>query len=133
MVDFNQEATISTPAIDIMRVSILQARQNLLDSIEIYTQRKADGHKIPTSLMKSRLWRLYQEIEQTIQRHSKPEEFEEIENFMLDMKDTQEEKILFYMNIIMTVLDTINLTLIYTKQKLGGDLKGRNKSQGWES
>ena len=133
MVDFNTEATISTPAIDIMRVQILEARHNLLNSIEIYKQRQADGHKIPTSLMKSRLWRVYQEIEQTIQRHSKPEEFEELETFMLDDKDTQVEKIMFYMNIIMTVLDTINLTRIDTKQKLGGNLKGRNKSQGWES
>ena len=133
MVDFSNDVTVSTPAVDVMRIIILEARNNLLESIETYHLRKADGHTPRPSIMKSRLLRLFQEIEFTLKRNLEEQEFNDLEAFVKDFEDTEPEDILGASKIILRVLDTVQLTKIDVKVKLGGSIKERNKAQGWHS
>ena len=133
MVDFNAEATVSTPATDVMRILIIEARENLLQSMETYDKHEADGRNMPTSIMKSRLSNLFRQISQTIKRQLTEEEYNNLRNLIKDKDENTAEDIQNAADIIFNVLDTVGLTRIDTKIKLGGDLKERNKAQGWNA
>lgn len=67
MVDFNSEATVSAAAIDILRILILQRRNDVIDSIEGY--RKLEAHSEPeASVIRARLYSLFLEIQPMIKR-----------------------------------------------------------------
>ena len=131
MVDFNNDVTIGTPAIDVMRILILEARHNLFESIEKYKRDRANGIGASTATMKSRLWRLFTEIAPTIKRF-KPDEYEALSAFCLDSNKSEFNDILSATQILIDVLDGIELTRIDNKVKLGGNIKDRNKAQGWK-
>lgn len=70
MVDFNAEATVSAAATDILRILILQRRNDVIDSIEQY--RKIEKHSDPdTGIIRARLFSLFLEIQAMIKRKRK--------------------------------------------------------------
>jgi len=133
MVDFSNEVTVSTPAIDVMRIQILEARANLMSAIESYRGHKAEGRNMPTSTMQRRLWRLFEEIEQTLERHMEAEDFKKLSTFVRALEDKKAEDVIHNASVIFRVLDKVQLTRIDVKQSLGGNIVNRNKSQGWHS
>ena len=75
MVDFNAEATVSASAIDILRILILQRRNDVIDAFEQY--RKIEKHSNPdTAIIRSRLISLFMEIQAMLKRKLK--EYEEL-------------------------------------------------------
>ena len=129
MVDFDSEATIATPAIDVKRILVLQARQFVIDSLEAYHKSKQGGIETDHNIICSRAYSLFLEIRSGIRRHLKPDDFKHLVTIL---KKNTPEDVEEAFDIMDTWLDTIGLTRIDVKQKLGGNLAERNKAQGWK-
>ncbi len=109
MVNFNNESTISTPAVDIVRILILEARVNVLEAIE-------KGNRLEFSnaddllTVSARLMTLYYNIEGTILRRIKtPKEKEEL---IKNITSTDKKKVLEAFVKINLLLDELKLTRI---------------------
>jgi hypothetical protein len=124
MVNFNNESTVTTPAGNIMKIMILEARYNLLDAIE--NQKKLSHSNIKDSgligIIKSRLWRLYAELRPILKNRNKMNKqdknfvsYEQIENTLNDKNITVDDlvKIFYYIN---EELDLMKLTAIDTAE-----------------
>ena len=129
MVDFDSEATIATPAIDVKRILVLQARQFVIDSLEAYYKSEQGGVSTEANIISSRVRSLFLEIRSGIRRHLKPLDYEKLVTLV---KGKTAEDVEDAFDIMDTWLDTIGLTRIDVKQKLGGNLAERNKAQGWK-
>lgn len=120
MVDFNSEATVTTPDWQVLKILALEKRENLILSVEFYWKNKytdaETGQEIP--IIKARLWCLYYELEGWLNRaYSKKK---------TGAKDLVELKKKFESNNIHTLLEAVTalnsfmdeqgLTRIDTKQ-----------------
>ena len=80
MVDFNKETTVGTPAIDIVRVLLVQKIEYVSDAWEDYYKKTGSGVKISLSLIRGRLFTLYLQLWAYLNRarkkHSSPEYIE---------------------------------------------------------
>lgn len=130
MVDFNNETTVATPAIDVKRILVLQARNFLIEALEAYRKSKLGGVVTDTNIISSRLYTLFLEIRSGIRRHLSEEDYEEL---ALLVKENDELSIEIAFDIIDKWLDDIGLTRIDIKPKLGGNIAERNKAQGWKA
>lgn len=130
MVDFDNQTTVATPAIDVKRILVLQDRQYLKEAIGAYKKSLYGGLVTETHVIRSRLYELFLEVRSGIRRHLKEDEFIEL-LFLVDSKDVEDIERAF--DIIDTWLDDIGLTKIDIKPKLGGNIAARNKAQGWHS
>lgn len=77
MVDFNAEATVSAAAIDILRILILQRRNDVIDAKEQY--HKIENHSNPdTSIVRARMVAFFDEIQPMLKRKMKTSAYEEL-------------------------------------------------------
>lgn len=130
MVDFDSEATIATPAVDVKRILVLQDRQFLKEAMEAYRKTDLSGVNTDTNIISSRLYSMFLEIRSGIRRHLSQKDYERL----ITLVDTNEFKAISEAYDIMdTWLDEIGLTRIDVKQKLGGNIADRNKAQGWKA
>ena len=113
MVDFNNEATVGTPATDIMRVLVIEERKYLLDAIENYYKHLYLNSDPDNSIIKSRLQTLYLELYGSIQRHLEPELIKELETNIEshEFKDNLEATKTFIL-----LLDKFKITRLDTKR-----------------
>jgi len=130
MVDFNNDTTVATPAIDVKRILILQDRQYLKEAIGVYVKARSQGLEADVSIIKSRLYELFLEIRAGVRRHLKQEQYEELLELVVsdNFNDLSEA-----FDVLDTWLDNIGLTKVDVKLKLGGNLAERNKAQGWKA
>lgn len=133
MVDFDNEVTITTPASDVVRILILEARYNLFDAVENYLKVQTDGADVSTSTMKSRLWRLFMETEALLSRHMGEEDFKVLVAFCNDPDTSNPKEIMRLTGLVNATLDKLELIKIDNKRQLGGNIKDRNKAQGWSN
>lgn len=128
MVDFNNEATVSTPAGDVVKILILQRRNDFIDAVEAYTKQEGSGVEGDSSILKSRLLSLYMEIQPALERAKKQEELDEIQ-LLLDGKDYQDFLRCFF--LINRWLDHTRLIRIDTKKSYDRTIAElENKSAG---
>lgn len=114
MVDFNNETTIGTPAVDIVRVLVLQRRNDFIEALEQYNKQNHAGVDPPTYIVRARLISLYYEIKPMLIRKYKDKEY-----IMILEKSLNEgamNEILTVWELINNFLDTIQLTRIDTRQ-----------------
>lgn len=128
MVDFNNETTISTPAVDIVRVLILQKRENVMEAIEDYRKKTSLGYAESTNIIQARLNTFFLENEQLLTNRLTKEEFKEVVD-NLESKDLKTlEKIFRLMN---KALYDIRLTKIDTKKEYDQtDIELDNRENG---
>ena len=68
MVDFNNETTIGTPAVDIERVLILQRRNDVIDALEGYKKLDYQGTEADLSIFRSRVLSFFEQLSASILR-----------------------------------------------------------------
>jgi len=68
MVDFNNEATVGTPAAEINRVTILQRRYDYLEGQEDYRKKRLAGVGVTLSIVRARLYSLFCELQAHFKR-----------------------------------------------------------------
>lgn len=130
MVDFNNDTTVATPAIDVKRILILQDRQYLKEAIGVYVKARAQGLEADVSIIKSRLYELFLEIRAGVRRHLNPEEYDRLQELVISDEFAELSEAF---DLLDTWLDNIGLTKVDVKLKLGGNLAERNKAQGWKA
>ena len=114
MVDFNNEATIGTPAIDIVRVLVLQRRADLFEAMEDYKKTLDMGQDKGLSVVKARLFSLFMEIQAQLKRRNPPEVYNNLLNTILNSENETD-----VFNAIYSVneyLDKIRLTMLDTRR-----------------
>jgi len=114
MVDFDNDATIGTPAIDVERISILQRRYDVIEAIEDYKKKRYLGSGNPISYIRARMFSLFIEIQAYLKRILSKEEYGELLNTCLNSKDEIELiEALFKIN---ELLDKMRLIRIDTQK-----------------
>lgn len=130
MVDFNNEATVGTPAVDVERISILQRRYDLIEAIEHYRKMRLNGAAMGISVVSCRLFSLFLELQACLARHLTPKEYDKLLDVCLN--SSKEEEILTAVYKINSVLDQIKLTRIDTQRVYDStDTEAENKIKGF--
>jgi len=114
MVDFNNEKTIGVPASDIVRVLILEKRENVMLSLEDYQRKKASNIHTDTRTLKARTYTLYLELSSMIKRSYSKMDFDYFED---KFKSDDYKDILEIIYRINDILDSITLTRVDTRRK----------------
>lgn len=133
MVDFNNETTIGTPAVDVQRISILQRRYDLFEAIENYQKRSFDNVKMSSAVVKARLMTLFLEIQPLIKRKYKEKEYQGMRSICLgENKDITFEQVLKVIFQLNELLDEIRLTRVDNKQSYNPmDIEKENQMKGF--
>lgn len=129
MVDFNNEGTVAIPAVDVMRILILQHREYFIDAIEAYMQELGKNVNVETNVIRARIISLYLSVNKLLKRKLDKKLYDEVSYKKSSYKY---EDILEAFIIIDDLLDDIGLTKIDNKISLGGNIRERNKAQGWK-
>ena len=118
MVDFNNEATVGTPSANVVKILILQARANALESLEYYNKQMSEGVQHSQGTLKARLGSWLLEHSPYIKRsHKDLTEFERVEGLIFfNQKDLEDIEIKFIVNFLNEICDNIKLTRIDLKR-----------------
>ena len=116
MVDFNNETTIGTPALDIVRVLILQARNNVFEALEDYNKKEAQGIDTGLHIVRARLCTWFIEhqayLKRTLPGDDYPKLYAEI------MKNNlNKARIMEIIEFLNGVLDNLNITKLDIKRR----------------
>lgn len=115
MVDFNNEATVSRPATELVKTIIIQRRYDLFEQFENYTKRKTepeDTQNLP--LVKARLFTLYLELHPMIKRKKDKEYITKIGKLMKSDKEEDIVEAIYYIN---DFIDLLKITKIDTRRE----------------
>ena len=114
MVNFNNDTTIGASAVDIQRVSILQRRYDFIEAFEDYKKKKLLGVNVNLNIIRARLGSLFYELQATIKRRLKEEEYKRLKNICLNKPSEDDiEKAFFEIN---EELDKMKLIRIDSKK-----------------
>lgn len=125
MVDFNNETTIATPSVDVVRILILQRRNDVIEAFEHY--KKTDNEEI--EVIQARLLSLYLELQGLIDKQ-KDSPKNNIEVFSTKIFEADFGALLKIFSGINMLLYNINLTKIDNKPDYDTtDIEAENKKQ----
>jgi hypothetical protein len=130
MVDFNSEATIGTPALEVEKISILQRRYDFIEALEDYKKKRMMNTPQPISYASARLYSLFMEIEPMLKRRLTLNLYRELKSLCLNQ---QNEGLLIYgFELINEQLDKINLIKIDTNKVYDPtNVETENKIKGY--
>lgn len=114
MVDFNSGETIGRPAVDVVKISILQRRYDFIEAYEDFKKKRLAGAAAPLSIVRARLISFFLEIQACLKRRYKSDDFKEVHKDVFNSED--EDKILDLFYNFNEELDNINLTRIDTEK-----------------
>ena len=112
MVDFNNEATIGTPAIDITRVLLLQRQNDVVEAVEHINKLDGTEQSEDINIIRARMFSLYLQMSGMLKRQLKPEQIDILKEVL---KKGNKEELIEQLLILNDVLDNIKLTRIDTK------------------
>lgn len=112
MVNFDNETTITRPAIDIIRVLVLEKREDCISAGKGYHKVALEGASCSDSEFRSRLWALYSELRSSLKRHY-PKDYEVMKENILR---GEEEDLFNTFDKINEFLDMIKLTRLDTQK-----------------
>ena len=112
MVDFNNETTVSTPASDVVRILILQRRNDVIEAFEHYYKMNEGDVTSDLEVVKARINSLYLEIQGLL--HKRDENMDEVK-FNKEIFNADIEGLLKIFSGFNLLLYDINLTKIDNK------------------
>jgi hypothetical protein len=75
MVDFNNDATVATPATDVVRILILQRRNDCIEAIEAYIRNLGKTGSADPYEVRARIHSLFLELQAALRRRLSVEEY----------------------------------------------------------
>lgn len=132
MVDFDNEATVGVPAIDIERISILERRYNLIEALEDYKKKQYKGIGVDLSAVRARLFSLFMQLQGTFKRRlkDKPQEYDDLLKGCLE--SDKEKDILKHIYYISELLDELRITRVDMKRTYDErNVEKENKIKGF--
>jgi hypothetical protein len=76
MVDFNNDATVATPATDVIRILILQRRNDCIEAIEAYMRNLGKMGAADPYEVRARIYSLYLELQAALRRRLPEAEYQ---------------------------------------------------------
>jgi hypothetical protein len=129
MVDFNNETTIGTPAIDIVRVLVLQRRNDLFEAYEKYLINESSGVQSNNSIVRARLKSWFLEHQAYLKKRKlTAEEYAKLLNDLNSEDIKKLEEVIYQLN---EALDDLGITKIDTKKVFDTtrvELENQNKN-----
>lgn len=117
MVDFNNQSTVSTPPGDVVKIVVLERREQVIEAIEQYYSVESAGlepdHKV--NILRARIMAFWNQIQAMVKR-KRPAEYEEIRQ---DMSKAQKfvELVQAYEWMNEFVDEDLGLTQIDTRER----------------
>lgn len=133
MVDYNNETTISTPAIDIVRVSILQKRDYLIEAIESYNKMSSENRRPSFHIVQARLCSYFLQVGSMLKRRWKDdkEKYSFIKSRCLS-QETKPDEVYKIFEIIDEELDGVQLIRIDSRVQIkNASIETSNKFKGY--
>ena len=120
MVNFNNEATVSTPAINVMKILLLQSRENLIEALEFYNKKVTEGVNIEQSPVKARLGTLFLQLQPYLERTYKEKEYNNMlsafqKNIFFNEKDIPNGDLLKLFIQLNNLMDSLKITRVDTR------------------
>jgi len=120
MVDFNKEATIGTPAHNIVKILLLQARANVLEALEDYNKKMSKGIEADQSVLKSRLLTWFLEHQAYLDRNLNKKDWEQMqkkakESLLFNQDEIEPEKIWEFIADLNMIIDKLKVTRVDTR------------------
>lgn len=118
MVDFNNSETIGTPALDIVRILVLERRYNVMEAIEDYKKVERSGSDDlakELSVVQSRLLTFYLEVQEIAERHLLDTEVLFVQEALNSLVF---EDLLTAFMLLNKLLDTLTITKLDTRARL---------------
>jgi len=138
MVDFNNETTVSTPATNIVKVLLLQARAVLFEALEQYYTHKFNGITPNISVARARLLIAFLELQGYLKRtlpkdRAKEEQKTYSQVFeKLDSEEFEEKDMKDLVQFLNVKLDKLNITKIDTHKEYDrSSWEQDNKAHGY--
>ena len=116
MVDFNNEATIGTPAVDVMRIYLLEQKANTEEAWRWFRDKDFSGIEGGLNKVRSRLEGWYLVMFPMIQRHYNDKEIKK-EDLEKEIVDGKKETIFKIIKKFNTLLDDLKITRLDNKAK----------------
>jgi len=116
MVDFNNETTITRPAVDIERVLVLQRRHDCIEAYEGYQKTILSGADTGDYTFRSRVLSLFIELKASLKRHYPEGDKDKISFVELEtwIRKGEEDELFNAFDLINDFLDVIKLTRLDT-------------------
>jgi len=116
MVDFNNETTITRPAVDIERVLVLQRRHDCIEAYEGYQKAILSGADTGDYTFRSRVLSLFIELKASLKRHYPEGDKDKISFVELEtwIRKGEEDELFNAFDLINDFLDVIKLTRLDT-------------------
>lgn len=131
MVNWDNDTTVGTPAVDIERVTILQRRFELIEAYEDYSKKTTIGVNVSLNILQSRLRSLFIELSAMLERRLQKEKFKTLKEVCFK-KDISETEVLTSIYIINKELDIMRLTRIDTQKVYDSTkVEAENKMKGY--
>ena len=132
MVDFNSEQTVSTPATELVKVLILQRRNDLIDAMEKFnTDLYLGVQGTATSMVRSRLISLFFEIQPILKRKMTNEVYNKLKDTIFFEDDLDSMKIRKAVIELNEFIDEIKITRIDTRKQYDRTIvESQNKEHG---
>lgn len=128
MVDFDDGATIGTPAVDVVRILILQRRYDLFEAWEQYKKQNHQGVDSDISVVRARLNTFFLELQAMLERKLNKKDYAELYK---KVNSKKEEEILEAIKLLNQQLDKLQLTKIDTRRVYDSTrVEKENKSKG---
>jgi len=117
IVDFDNEATIGTPAVDIIRVLMLQSRNNVFEALEFCNKQEFNNIEPDYGVLKARLVTWFFELQSYLEdRGMEKKEFENLYK-ELTSGDLDKERMMKIICFFNNKLDKLNLTKLDIRKK----------------
>ena len=117
MVNFQDQGTVATPATDIVRIIILEARYNARLAIELFLKQKSQGIDPSTADMQSRIWAYWTELRSGMLRREKTRKDEiNLIDESFQKSDLTAEELFNIFNHLNDILDELKLTQIDSRE-----------------
>lgn len=122
MVNFNNETTVSTPAANVVKLLILEAKYNAFNALELYNNKISAGISCNQALVRSRLGTWFMEHEaflnRTLTNQTDKAELELVkEDLFFKKKDLEYSRILEIVTFLNNVMDQLRITRVDTKRQ----------------
>lgn len=115
MVDFNNETTIGTPSADVVKILILEKRNNLFEAFEDFMKKDVENIAMTKGIVQARLITLFLELQASLKRKMNEEDYAKLVSDVFGKPDLDKIKEIIY--LINEYLDTMGLTKIDTKKQ----------------
>lgn len=117
MVDFNNDSTVSTPPGDVVKIVVLERREQCIEALESYHNMEAasleTGHKL--SILRARIMAFWYQVQAMAKRRLTPEIYAEVKDGIEEAKNADELVEAFeWLNIF---VDDMGLTFIDSRAK----------------